>query len=274
MSHSGNPAQGSVEADNSSNDSSDRDSAAGESRGNNQTLLSHLLELRGSLLRVVAGILIAFCIQIPFAGEIYTAVAMPLLGALPEGSSMIATGAAAPFLTPFKLVMATAVFLTIPWILYQVWLFVAPGLYSHERRMATPLVAGSTLLFYAGALFAWFVVMPLFFGFMSRMSPEGVTYLPDIASALDLMLKMFIGFGIAFQVPIAIVLLVYAKAVRTQKLGEWRPYIFLGCFVAGMFLTPPDLVSQTLLAIPMYALFELGLLIAKRIEQPVSDDQS
>ena len=231
-----------------------------------QPLLSHLLELRTRLLRIVTVVLAAFVAQLPFAGDIYSFVALPLVDKLPIESTLIATGAAAPFLAPFKLVMVLAIFLSMPWILYQIWGFVAPGLYAHERKMALPLVAAGTLLFYSGALFAWFVVMPLFFGFMATIGPEQVRYLPDISNVLDVMLKLFVGFGLAFQIPIAIVLLIYSRAVEVVKLKQWRPYIFLGCFVIGMLLTPPDFVSQTLLALPMYVLFEIGLLVGSRID--------
>ncbi len=251
------------------------DPATGESAtagsNNDQPLITHLLELRDRLMRVLLAVGICFVIMVPFAGKIYSFVALPLIKSLPIESSLIAIGAAAPFFAPFKLVMVLSIFIAIPVILYQAWKFIAPGLYAHERRMIMPMVTGGTVLFYTGGLFAWFVVMPLFFSFMAKVTPEGVQYLPDISSTLDIILKFLIGFGVAFQIPIAIILLVYAKAVQTAKLRSLRPYIFLGCFVVSMLMTPPDPMSQTLLAIPMYLLFEIGLLIATRIEKPMLD---
>lgn len=262
-----------LEAASQANTQSDAESqaASGPSTSKDQPLITHLLELRDRLMRVLIAVGICFVIMVPFAGKIYGVVALPLIKSLPIESSMIAIGAASPFFAPFKLVMVLSIFIAIPVILYQAWKFVAPGLYAHERRMVMPMVTGGTVLFYLGGLFAWFVVMPLFFSFMAKVTPEGVQYLPDITSTLDIILKFLIGFGVAFQIPIAIILLVYAKAVQTSKLKSWRAYIFLGCFVVSMLMTPPDPMSQTLLAIPMYLLFEIGLLIAGRIEKPMLD---
>jgi sec-independent protein translocase protein TatC len=227
------------------------------------TLLSHLFELRNRLLRMVLAILVVFLALFPFANRIYTMLAGPLMVHLPEGSSMIAIEVAAPFLIPFKLVLLLAVVLTIPYILYQVWGFVAPGLYRHEKRMAMPLVISSTLLFYAGMAFAYFVVFPLIFAFFTGTAPEGVAVMTDIARYLDFVIMLFIAFGIAFEMPVATILLVSMGATTPEKLAAKRPYVIIGVFVVGMVLTPPDIISQTLLALPMWLLFEVGLVLSR-----------
>jgi sec-independent protein translocase protein TatC len=192
----------------------------------------------------------------PFANDIYTFVAEPIRAQLPEGSQMIATQVASPFLTPFKLALVAAVFVAMPYLLYQVWGFVAPGLYTHEKRLAVPLLASSIVLFYLGMTFAYFVVFPLVFGFFTSVTPDGVAQMPDIAFYLEFVLKLFFAFGIAFEIPIATILLVAIGATTPEALAQKRPYVIVGVFVAGMLLTPPDVVSQTLLAIPMWLLFE------------------
>lgn len=225
--------------------------------------LSHLVELRDRLVRALLGVLVVFIPLSFFAQELFTLLAGPLMAFLPEGTSMIATEVASPFLTPFKLALLAAVVLAMPWILHQVWGFIAPGLYQHERRIAVPLLFSSVLLFYSGIAFAYFVVFPLVFGFLTSMAPEGVTIATDIGKYLDFVIALFMAFGLAFEVPIATVLMVWAGITTPTKLKTKRPYIFLGAFVAGMFLTPPDVISQTLLAVPMYLLFEVGILMAK-----------
>lgn len=228
-----------------------------------QPLISHLVELRSRLLRVVLGILLVFLGLTPYANEIYTYLAGPLLRHLPESSTMIAIDVAAPFLTPFKLTLVVAVVLSMPLILYQFWAFVAPGLYRHERRMVLPLLIVSTLLFYAGMAFAYFVVFPLVFGFLTATAPVGVAMMTDITKYLDFMLTLFFAFGLSFEVPIATIVLVWVGVVTPKKLAELRPYVIVAAFVVGMFLTPPDAISQTLLAIPVWILFELGLLFSR-----------
>lgn len=230
---------------------------------NEQPLISHLVELRDRLLRVVLGVLVVFLGLTPYANEIYTYLAGPLLQHLPDTSSMIAIDVAAPFLTPFKLVLVAATVIAMPLVLYQFWAFVAPGLYRHERRLILPLLMASTLLFYLGMVFAYFVVFPLVFGFLTATAPDGVAVMTDITKYLDFVLTLFIAFGIAFEVPIATILLVWLGVISPKKLGELRPYVIVAAFVFGMFLTPPDAISQTLLAIPVWLLFELGLLFSR-----------
>ena len=226
-------------------------------------LISHLLELRDRLLRAVAGVVIVFIPLAFFAQDIYSLVAGPMMAQLPEGTSMIATEVAAPFLTPFKMAFLLAIVLAMPWLLYQVWAFVAPGLYANERRLAVPLIVSSTLLFYAGMAFAYFVVFPLIFAFLVAVAPEGVSVMTDISRYLDFIIKLFLAFGVAFEMPVAIVLMVWTGFTTPGKLREKRPYVLVGAFVIGMLLTPPDIVSQTLLALPAYLLFEVGISAAR-----------
>jgi sec-independent protein translocase protein TatC len=228
-----------------------------------ETLLSHLIELRDRVLRMFLAVLVVFLILFPFANRIYTFLATPLMVHLPEGTSMIAIEVAAPFLIPFKLVLLLAVVLAIPYILYQLWAFVAPGLYKHEQTLAMPLVVSSTLLFYLGMAFAYFVVFPLIFAFFTATAPEGVAVMTDISRYLDFVIMLFIAFGIAFEVPIATILLVSMGATTPEKLASKRPYVIVGTFVIGMILTPPDIISQTLLALPMWILFEIGLVLSR-----------
>lgn len=226
-------------------------------------LISHLLELRDRLLRIIAIVMLLFLSLVYFANDIYHYLAIPLTSQLPEGSSMIATGVATPFFTPIKLTLVLSVFIAIPAILYQIWAFIAPGLYKHERRLIAPLVVSSALLFYLGMAFSYYVVFPLAFSFFTSTAPEGVTIATDISNYLDFVLKLFFAFGLAFEIPIATLLLCWTGATSPKKLKEKRPYIVVGAFVFGMLLTPPDVISQTLLAIPMLILFELGLLFAR-----------
>lgn len=227
------------------------------------TLISHLTELRSRLLRIVAAIVIVFLVLSPFAQQIFTFVAGPLIEQMPSGSAMIATRVVAPFLTPFKLTLLVAIFISMPYLLYQVWAFVAPGLYNKEKRLVFPLMLTSALLFYLGAAFAYYVVFPLVFGFMQAVAPQGVAVTPDITDYLDFVMLMFFAFGMAFEVPIATVLLVWSGFTTPEKLGTKRPYVLLAAFIGGMLLTPPDVISQTLLALPVYALFEVGILMAR-----------
>ncbi len=234
-----------------------------ESESESVPLISHLLELRRRLLRCILAVLIIFAALVYFSDTIYSWVARPLLAVLPNHSSMIATEVAAPFLTPIKLTIVCSVFIAIPFILAQVWLFIAPGLYRSEKRMVLPLVVASTVLFYAGMAFAYFVVFPLAFKFFTAVAPAGVTIATDISSYLNFVLKLFFAFGAAFEIPIATVLLCWSGITSVQSLSAKRPYVIVAVFVVGMLLTPPDVISQTLLALPMLFLFELGLFFAR-----------
>jgi len=240
------------------------------------TLVSHLVELRTCLVRSALSILLIFICLVPFAQRIFTLIATPLMDRLPEGATMIATQVASPFLTPFKMCLFVAVFLSMPVILYQIWGFIAPGLYRKEKRFAFPLLLSSILLFYAGVAFAHFVVFPLMFAFFATAAPEGVTMMTDISAYLDFILTIFFAFGIAFEVPIATVMLVWSGLVSIETLRKARAFVFLGAFVAGMLLTPPDAISQTLLAVPVYLLYESGLVLAKVLglgRAPLEDSQ-
>lgn len=235
-----------------------------------QPLVSHLTELRDRLLRCVLVILLIFVGMFYFANDIYAFISEPLRNLLPDGTSMIATEVASPFLTPFKLSLVASLFAAMPYILYQTWGFIAPAMYQSEKRIAIPLLASSIILFYAGLAFAYYVVFPLVFGFFSSVGPEGVSYTPDIARFLDIVLKLFFAFGIAFEIPIATVLLIWAGITTPESLAKNRPYIIVGCFIFGMLLTPPDIISQALLAIPMWILFELGVFFGRFIQKKAS----
>ncbi|MCG8432655.1 MAG: twin-arginine translocase subunit TatC [Gammaproteobacteria bacterium] len=244
-------------------------------------LISHLTELRDRLIRAIGVTLLIFVGLVPFASQLFTFMAGPLFAHLPENSSMIATQVATPFLTPFKLAFMLALFAAMPVWLHQMWAFVAPGLYKQERRFAVPLIISSLLLFYAGVAFAYFVVFPLVFGFFTSSAPDGVTVMTDISHYLDFIMTLFFAFGLAFEIPIATVLVVWAGITTPAALSAKRPYILIGVFVIGMLLTPPDIISQSLLAVPMYLLFELGILFArmlvpraKEVEQQKLDDVS
>ena len=242
-----------------------------------QPLITHLVELRNRLLRAVICVLVVFAVLVYWANDIYSLLASPLTERLPEGATMIATNVATPFFTPIKLTIIVAVFLSVPYILYQIWAFVAPALYKQEKRLVYPLMVSSTLLFYLGVAFAYYVVFPLVFGFLTSTAPEGVTMATDISSYLDFVLTIFLAFGICFEVPVAIILLCWAGVTTPQDLTAKRPYIIVAAFVIGMFLTPPDIFSQTLLAIPMVILFELGVLVARfympKDEQPEQENK-
>ena len=239
-----------------------------------QSLLDHLIELRDRLLRMVIAVLVLFLVLFPFSEQIFSTVAQPLLALMPEGTSMIATSVTSPFLVPFKLVLLMAVLLAVPYLLHQLWAFVAPGLYSHEKRLAAPLLVSSVLLFYCGIAFAYFVVFPLLFGFFIAVAPEGVAVMTDIGQYLDFIIAIFFAFGIAFEVPVATFLLILAGATTADKMAKKRPYIIVGAFVIGMMLTPPDVISQSLLAIPMWALFEIGLIMSRIFIKPRELDES
>ncbi|MDX1587527.1 MAG: twin-arginine translocase subunit TatC [Oleiphilaceae bacterium] len=242
-------------------------SETNHSEDQSMPLVAHLIELRNRLLRSVLSILLVFLPLYPFANTLYAWLSEPLRAYLPEGSSMIATDVAAPFFAPLKLTLVLAVFLAIPYLLYQVWSFIAPGLYRHEKKLAMPLLASSVLLFYLGAVFAYFVVFPVVFGFFTSVGPAEVTMMTDMSSYLDFVLKMLFAFGVAFEIPIATVLLVITGATSVASLRAKRPYVVVGCFVIGMLLTPPDIISQTLLAVPMWLLFELGILFSLTVER-------
>jgi sec-independent protein translocase protein TatC len=231
--------------------------------GTEQPLIAHLLELRSRLLKSAAAILLLGVPLMVYGPELYALVAAPLLQFLPPGSSMIATEVASPFFAPIKLAFVVALVLAMPWVLYQVWAFVAPGLYRSEQRFVLPLLASSTLLFYAGIAFAYFGVLPLVFKFLVGIAPEGVTVMTDINHYLSFVLGMFVVFGVAFETPVAIVLLVKAGFVTPAKLADIREYVFLGAFVVGAILTPPDVLSQTMLALSIYALYEVGIVAAR-----------
>jgi sec-independent protein translocase protein TatC len=239
-----------------------------------QPLISHLIELRNRLLKVMAYILVVFAALYSFSNELYLLMSQPLEVLLPENSTMIATGVASPFLVPFKLTLFTAVFLTIPFILHQAWGFIAPGLYKSEKKFAIPLLLSSIILFYVGVAFAYFIVLPLVFGFFTAIGPEGVNFLPDINNILNFILKIFFAFGLAFEIPIATLLLIMSGATTVKSLTEKRPYIFVGCFVVGMLVTPPDVISQTILALPMYILFEAGIFFGRLIKKEDEETDS
>lgn len=237
------------------------------------SLMSHLIELRDRVLRMVIAILVIFLSLFYWANEIYSYLAAPLTRHLPEGSSMIAIDVASPFLTPFKLVLMLSVFLAMPVILHQFWAFVAPGLYRSEKRIAGPLLVSSILLFYAGIAFAYYVVFPLVFGFFTSVGPEMINISTDIGRYLDFVLALFFGFGLAFEVPIATIILVAIGVTTPKKLSEKRPYVIVGAFVIGMLLTPPDVISQVLLAFPMWILFEAGLIASRIIFKDRADEE-
>ncbi|WP_417510206.1 twin-arginine translocase subunit TatC [Methylophaga sp.] len=228
-----------------------------------QPFISHLVELRDRLLKGVLVVLVIALCLLPFSNNLYHFLSEPLLEQLPETSTMIATEVASPFLTPFKLTLSTAILLAVPVLLYQLWAFVAPGLYAHEKKLVFPLLFASTILFFLGIVFAYYAVFPLIFAFLTQAAPEGVAVMTDISSYLDFVLKLFFAFGLAFEVPIATVLLIWTQATTVESLKQKRPYIIVGAFVVGMLLTPPDVISQTLLAVPIWFLFEMGLFSAR-----------
>ncbi|MDR5611854.1 MAG: Sec-independent protein translocase subunit TatC [Arsenophonus sp.] len=228
-----------------------------------QPLISHLIELRRRILYSLFTVAVVFLALVYFSNDIYHLVAAPLIEQLPVGSRMSATDVASTFFTPIKLTFMVAVFISIPVILYQLWAFIAPALYKHERRLMLPLLVSSSVLFYLGMLFAYFVVFPLAFGFFVKTTPESVNFIPDISKYLSFVMTLFMAFGAAVEVPVAIILLCWTGVTTPDSLKRKRPYIIVGAFIVGMFLTPPDVFSQTLLAVPMYLLFELGLLLSR-----------
>jgi sec-independent protein translocase protein TatC len=234
-------------------------------------LIEHLLELRNRLLKMVLAVIICFAAIYPFANELYLWLSEPLRDLLPVGQTMIATDVASPFFAPLKLALVLSVFAAIPIILYQLWSFIAPGLYAHEKRLAFPLLFTSIVLFYLGAAFAYYVVFPLVFGFFTAIGPEGIVQLPDITSYLNFVLKMFFAFGVAFEIPIATVLLILTGMTTADDLAAKRPYVVVACFIIGMLLTPPDIISQTLLAVPMWILFEFGIIFGRLARREIAD---
>jgi sec-independent protein translocase protein TatC len=228
-----------------------------------QPLIAHLIELRQRVMRIVLFVLVIFAGLFYFANDLYAYLSAPLTALLPEGTSMIATDVTSPFFAPFKLALVLAVFIGIPYILHQIWSFIAPGLYENEKHLAVPLLISSIFLFYAGIAFAYFVVFPLVFGFFTSVGPENVAVMTDISSYLNFVLKLFFAFGVVFEIPIATLLLIWSGATTAQSLGEKRAYVIVGCFVVGMLLTPPDIISQSLLALPMWLLFEVGLIMGR-----------
>jgi len=249
-------------------------SSLGENENQEIGFIGHLMELRDRLLRSVIFVIVIFLGAFPFANDIYHLLALPLVSNLPEGGSMIATGVISPFLTPLKLAFIMSIFASFPYLIYQAWAFIAPGLYKHEKKLAIPLIVSSALLFYVGILFAYFIVLPNVFTFMMSMAIDGVTHSPDITYYLDFTLKMFFAFGIAFEVPIATILLVLGGVTTPQSLSEKRPYIIVAAFIFGMLLTPPDPASQIMLAVPMWLLFELGLLLSRFLKKNPQDDET
>ena len=231
------------------------------------TLISHLLELRTRLLRAVGAVTVVLIPLAFFSNQLFTLIARPLIEKLPEGASIIATSVVSPFMTPLKLSLVAALFVAMPVVLYQIWAFVAPGLYRHEKRFALPLFVTSVVLFYVGVGFAYYVVFPLMFAFLTATAPEGVRIMTDMASYLDFALLLFFAFGVAFEMPVATVLLVASGLVSVDKLRKNRGYVLLGIFVVAAFLTPPDAISQTFMAVPMYVLYELGILLAVFLER-------
>ena len=238
------------------------------------TFISHLLELRDRLLRAVGAVLLLFLVVAPFANTLYEYLAAPLMSVLPEGNTMISTEPHGPFFVPFKFAFAFATAVAMPYLLYQLWAFVAPGLYDSEKRLAIPLLFSSSGLFYLGIMFAYFVVFPIIFKFFTSTAPEGVAVMTDINAYLSFVLKLFFAFGLAFEVPVATVLMVKMGVTTTTSLAAKRPYIIVGAFVVGMLLTPPDLFSQTMLAIPVWILFEIGLYVSKAVKPRASEDPS
>jgi sec-independent protein translocase protein TatC len=224
--------------------------------------IAHLIELRSRLLRSFIALLVVFICLFPWSAKLYSLLAQPLLAKLPKGGQMIATEVTTPFFVPMKVALMTSLMVALPYILYQMWRFVAPGLYEHEKRMVLPLVTASTVLFYCGMAFAYFIVFPIVFGFITASAPQGVAVMTDIDKYLSFVLTMFVAFGVTFQVPVAVIVLVRMKIVTTAKLKEIRPYVIVGAFIVGAIFTPPDVVSQCMLALPLWLLYEAGIVVA------------
>ena len=248
---------------------SDRQAEPGETQ---ETFLSHLIELRSRLVRAIAAVLVVMLCLFPWAKEIYAVLAAPLLHALPKGATMIATDVTGTFFVPLKVTLMAAFLLALPYVLWQAWAFVAPGLYQHERRLALPVIVSSFVFFLIGMAFAYFLVFPIAFGFFANYTPEGVTMMTDIDKYLSFVLTMFIAFGLTFEVPVVVIVLVRLRIVSLEKLRAIRPYVIVGAFVAGAIFTPPDVVSQLLLAVPMWILYELGIVMARVMVPPVAEE--
>ena len=231
-----------------------------------ESFLSHLVELRNRLIRALLSIAVVFLCLFPWAKDLYSLLAQPLLAKLPSGGQMIATDVVGVFLVPMKVALMVAFLIALPYILYQVWAFVAPGLYAHEKRLALPLVASSVLLFFVGMAFAYFLVFPTVFGCMASIAPEGVAWMTDIEKYFSFVMGTFVAFGVAFEVPVIVVVLVSAGLVELKTLKEWRPYVIVGAFVVGAIFTPPDVVSQLMLAVPLCLLYELGMQMARLVK--------
>ncbi len=238
-----------------------------------QTFISHLIELRTRLLRAAVAVVVVFLCLFPFASDLYAVLAHPLLAVLPKGGQMIATEVTTPFFVPLKVAMMTAFLVALPYVLYQVWAFIAPGLYSHERRLAAPLVVASTVLFFCGMAFAYFAVFPVVFGFITHAAPEGVAVMTDINKYLDFVITLFLAFGVTFEVPVAVILLVKMGVVSVAKLREIRPYVIVGAFIIGAIFTPPDVISQTMLAVPLWLLYEAGVWVASFLDKPAAEEE-
>ncbi len=237
------------------------------------SFVSHLVEMRDRLLRAVLAVVIIFVLLFPWAQDLYALLAKPLLAALPKGGQMIATEVTTPFFVPIKVTMMAAFLLAMPWVFYQIWAFVAPGLYQNERRLGVPLVVASVILFLLGMAFAYFLVFPIVFGFIVGVAPEGVAVMTDIGKYLDFVMTLFMAFGITFEVPVAVVLLVKMGMVSIAKLREIRPYVIVGAFVVGAIFTPPDVISQFLLAVPLWILYELGIIVAAMMSKPQPEEE-
>ena len=227
-----------------------------------ESFIAHLIELRTRLLHSIVALLLVFLCLFPWASKLYAMLAQPLLAKLPKGGQMIATDVTTPFFVPLKVALMTSLMIALPYILYQIWRFVAPGLYAHEKRLVVPLIAASTILFYCGMAFAYFAVFPIVFGFITASAPLGVAVMTDIDKYLSFVLTMFVAFGVTFQVPVAVVVLVRMGMVTTAKLREIRPYVIVGAFIVGAIFTPPDVVSQFMLAMPLWLLYEAGIVVA------------
>lgn len=239
-----------------------------------ESFISHLIELRGRLVKAVVGFLLIFFALFPFANKIYALLAAPMLAKLPAGGHMIATAVTTPFFVPMKVTMMAAFLLALPFVLYQIWAFVAPGLYAHEKRLMLPLIAASVILFFTGMSFAYFVVFPVVFGFIVGSAPAGVAVMTDIAEYLDFVMSLFMAFGFAFQVPVAVVLMTLFGWVKTAQLKEARSYVIVGAFVVGAIFTPPDIVSQFMLALPLWLLYEAGILVSQWIKPVSTNNQA
>ena len=248
-----------------------------------ESFISHLIELRNRLIRALIAVGLVFICLFPFASDLYAVLAHPLLAVLPKGGQMIATDVTTPFFVPMKVAMMAALVVALPYVLYQIWAFVAPGLYAHEKKLIAPLVVASTVLFLCGMAFAYFLVFPIVFGFITSVAPQGVAVMTDINKYLDFVLPLFVAFGITFEVPVAVVVLVRMGFISVKKLREIRPYMIVGAFVIGAIFTPPDVVSQIMLAVPLWLLYELGILVAAMMVkkaaaaesdyQPLSDEE-